>query len=352
MDNGLSDMAQVMNVTATYGDIAVKLSAMITRNTVNAVKNLCMLIFHSFLENKKGKTSLWTMNKLTKNPDFVHIYNDKEFEKNFLKLCKQHGIPTTKVKGLKDGEITHWIYPKEYASLMESVMQQMTEYGQKRFQKEGLSADEAKRKAEETNRKETLEEASQGLGCDMPHKEFKKQFLEKLATPEEKTYYAELDKKKPKISDDKKKEIMQAAKNNESRNKSNKFEQDGLYSVSFTKDQIIGTVERNHEKFVKVRFENDYSQAFLVNLKNLVKLGDKLHGAFNKDGDITLYNLKDHSEKTVRFKDFISGNTQSKTESTTRTRERANTKNSQTQQSSSLPAAPKVSNRNNSRGKR
>ena len=55
---------------------------------------------------------------------------------------------------------------------------------------------------------------------------------------------------------------------------------------------------------MKVRFENDYSQAFLVNKKNIVKYGEKLYGAFDRNGDITIFDIKNNSEKTMRFNDF------------------------------------------------
>lgn len=353
MDNGINDMAQVMNVTATYFELSVKA----TKGGINLLKNLAMLIVHAIkfgyekhLENAKGKVWERSMNKITKKPTYVHTTKDKDCEKAFLKLCKQHGVPVTKVKGLKDSEVTHWIYPAEYSSMMESIMELMQEYTTKKYQKDGLSKDEAEKKAKEENRSETAEEAAEDLGCNVPHSEFKQKFLETLATPEEKEYYAELDKKKPQISENKRKEIKQAVEKNENREKSYKFERDGMYTVSFKSDQIIGTVERNHEKFVKVRFENDYGQAFLINEKNIVKDGNKLQGAFKKDGNITVYDLKSNSEKTMKFKEFLSENEQSKTGE--KSKERTQTKSTQTKSAQSMPALPDSRGKSNGKGKR
>lgn len=308
MDNGINDMAQVLNITANY----FELSAKATKEAINLLKNLGMILIHSikyghdkYLENDKGKVFKGTMNKLTKNPTWTKTTKDKDCEKVFLKLCRQHGIPVCKAKGLKESNVTHWMYPAEYSAMMESVMEYMQEYTAKKYEKKGMSKEEASTKSKDENRCESAEEAAKDLGCDLEHKEFKKQFLEKIATPEEKEYYEKLEKKRPQLSDAKKNEIKKAVKANENRNKTNEFERKGMYSVVFDKDQIIGTVERNKEKYVKIRFENDYGQAFLVAENNVAKYGDKLYGGFDKNGDITIYDLKNNSEKTVKFKDFM-----------------------------------------------
>lgn len=308
MDNGINDMAQVLNVSATYLEMSVKA----TKAGINLLKNLMMLMIHAIkygydkkLENSKGKVGSNKMNKLTKNPAWTKTTKDKDCEKAFLKLCRQHGIPVNKAKGLKESNVTHWIYPAEYSAMMESVMSFMQEYTAKKYEKEGMSKEDAATKAKEENRCESPEEAAKDLGCDLDHKEFKKQFLEQIATPEEKEYYEKLEKKRPQLNDAKKNEIKKAVKANENREKTNDFERKGMYSVVFNKDQIIGTVERNKEKYVKIRFENDYGQAFLVAENNVAKYGDKLYGGFDKNGDITIYDLKNNSEKTVKFKDFM-----------------------------------------------
>ena len=351
MDNGINDMAQVLNITANYFELSIKA----TKGGINLAKNLVMLIMHAIkygqdkrLENKKGEVKLKKLQKITKNPTYVQTTNDKDCEKVFLKLCKQHGVPVTKVTGLKDSKVTHWLYPSEYASMMESIMALQQEYVTNQYQKKGHSKEEAEQRAKEENRKTTAEEAAEDLGCNMPHKEFKMKFLEQLATPEEKAYYEELDKKKPQISENKRNEIKRAVEKNENREKSYKFNREGMYVVTFRTDQIIGTVERNHEKFVKVRFENDYGQAFLINQKHIVKDGNMmnmLQGAFQHDGDITVYDLRSNSEKTMKFKEFLAENKQSKTGETHR--EKAQTKSAQ-----SMPALPDSGGKSNRKGKR
>lgn len=136
---------------------------------------------------------------------------------------------------------------------------------------------------------------------------------------------------------------------NENRRKSNKFDRDGMYTVIFDKDQIIGTVERNNEKFVKIRFENDYSQAFLVNKKNIVKYGEKLYGAFERNGNITIYDIKNNSEKTMNFKDFIK---ESDEKTSTRSNERTHTKASESKSGQSIPALPKNEQSSKKKGTR
>lgn len=309
MDNGLNDMAQVLNITENYFELSIKL----TKEGLNLIKNLGMLMLHSFkyahdkkLENVKGKVGKNTLKKLTKNIAWTRTSNDDLLNKKFLKLCKQHGIPVTLCEGLKDSKENHWMYPAEYSSMMESVMKFMQEEATKKFQKDGLSKEDAEEKANAENRTENPEEAAIDLGCDMPHEKFKQRFLETMANPEEKAYYDELNKKKPLINDKKKTEIKNAIQKNEDHNKSKRFEASGMYSVAFKKDQIIGTVEKNNEKYVKIRFENDYSQAFLVNQKNIARNGNQFYGAFDKDGDITIYDLKNNSEKTIKFNEFMS----------------------------------------------
>lgn len=348
MDNGINDMAQVLNITANYFELSVKA----TKGGINLAKNLIMLIVHAIqygkekhLENAKGSVKLKSLHKITKNPTWVKTTNNKDCEKVFLKLCKQHGVPVTKVTGIKGSNVTHWLYPSEYASMMESIMELVQEYTAKKYQKEGLSKEEAEKRAKDENRTETAEEAAEDLGCNVPHSEFKQKFLETVATSEERDYYAQLDKKKPQISENKRNEIKRAVEKNENRERSYKFDREGMYVVTFRSDQIIGTVERNHEKFVKVRFENDYGQAFLVNQKYIVNDGNKLHGAFKNDGDITVYDLRSNSEKTMKFKDFLSENKQSKTGETHR--EKAQTKSTQ-----SIPALPDSSGKSNRKGKR
>lgn len=151
-------------------------------------------------------------------------------------------------------------------------------------------------------------------------------------------------KKKPQISENKRNEIKRAVEKNENREKSYKFDREGMYIVTFRTDQIIGTVERNHEKFLKVRFENDYGQAFLINQKHIVKDGNMMQGAFQQDGDITVYDLRSNSEKTMKFKEFLSENKQSKGETH---REKAQTKSAQ-----SMPALSDSGGKNNRKGKR
>lgn len=308
MDNGINDMAQVLNITANY----FELSAKATKEAINLLKNLGMILIHSikyghdkYLENDKGKVFKGTMNKLTKNPAWTKTTKDKDCEKVFLKLCRQHGIPVCKADGLKDSNVTHWMYPSEYSAMMESVMEYMEEYATKKNVKEGMSDDEASKKASDENRCESAEEAAKDLGCDLDHKEFKNKFLIKIATPEEKEYYRNLEKKRPQLSESKIIDIKKAVQTNENRKKVNDFEKKEMFSVEFNKDQIIGTVERNKEKYVKIRYENDYGKAFLVAENNVAKYGDKLYGGVDKNGDITIYDLKNNSEKTVKFKDFM-----------------------------------------------
>lgn len=341
MDNGINDIAQTMNVTINGMTFAAKA----TKESIKMLKNLLMIIVHAGkwtynkkLENAKGEVGMKKMDKLTSSPAFVRVFDDTEYKKQFVKLCKQYRIPVTEMKGVTDSKVVHYLYPSEYAQKMESLMKFMTDWATKENQKKGMSEQDAKKHAADNNRTETIEEAGKDLGCDMPHEEFKQKFFDVVATPEEKQYYAALEGEKFKIGEEKKTEIENAVAKNENRRKSNKFDRDGMYTVIFDKDQIIGTVERNNEKFVKVRFENDYSQAFLVNKKNIVKYGEKLYGAFDRNSNITLYDIKNNSEKTMNFKDFIK---ESGEKTSTRSNERTHTKTSESKSGQSIPALPK-----------
>lgn len=352
MDNGINDIAQTMNVTINGMTFAAKA----TKESIKMLKNLLMLIVHAGkwtynkkLENSKGKVSMKKMDKLTSSPAFVRVFDDPEYKKQFVKLCKQYRIPVTEMKGVTDSKVVHYLYPSEYAQKMESLMKFMTDWATKENKKKGMSEQDAKKHAADNNRTETIEEAGKDLGCDMPHEEFKQKFFDVVATPEEKQYYAALEGEKSKIGEEKKTEIEKAVAKNENRRKSNKFDRDGMYTVIFDKDQIIGTVERNNEKFVKVRFENDYSQAFLVNKKNIVKYGEKLYGAFERNGNITIYDIKNNSEKTMNFKDFIK---ESDEKTSTRSNERTHTKASESKSGQSIPALPKNEQSSKKKGTR
>lgn len=352
MDNGINDIAQTMNVTINGMTFAAKA----TKESIKMLKNLLMLIVHAGkwtynkkLENSKGEVSMKKMDKLTSSPAFVRVFDDPEYKKQFVKLCKQYRIPVTEMKGVTDSKVVHYLYPSEYAQKMESLMKFMTDWATKENKKKGMSEQDAKKHAADNNRTETIEEAGKDLGCDMPHEEFKQKFFDVVATPEEKQYYAALEGEKSKIGEEKKTEIEKAVAKNENRRKSNKFDRDGMYTVIFDKDQIIGTVERNNEKFVKVRFENDYSQAFLVNKKNIVKYGEKLYGAFERNGNITIYDIKNNSEKTMNFKDFIK---ESDEKTSTRSNERTQTKASESKSGQSIPALPKNEQSSKKKGTR
>lgn len=352
MDNGINDIAQTMNVTINGMTFAAKA----TKESIKMLKNLLMLIVHAGkwtynkkLENSKGEVSMKKMDKLTSSPAFVRVFDDPEYKKQFVKLCKQYRIPVTEMKGVTDSKVVHYLYPSEYAQKMESLMKFMTDWATKENKKKGMSEQDAKKHAADNNRTETIEEAGKDLGCDMPHEEFKQKFFDVVATPEEKQYYAALEGEKSKIGEEKKTEIEKAVAKNENRRKSNKFDRDGMYTVIFDKDQIIGTVERNNEKFVKVRFENDYSQAFLVNKKNIVKYGEKLYGAFERNGNITIYDIKNNSEKTMNFKDFIK---ESDEKTSTRSNERTHTKASESKSGQSIPALPKNEQSSKKKGTR
>lgn len=352
MDNGINDIAQTMNVTINGMTFAAKA----TKESIKMLKNLLMLIVHAGkwtynkkLENSKGEVSMKKMDKLTSSPAFVRVFDDPAYKKQFVKLCKQYRIPVTEMKGVTDSKVVHYLYPSEYAQKMESLMKFMTDWATKENQKKGMSEQDAKKHAADNNRTETIEEAGKDLGCDMPHEEFKQKFFDVVATPEEKQYYAALEGEKFKIGEEKKTEIEKAVAKNENRRKSNKFDRDGMYTVIFDKEQIIGTVERNNEKFVKVRFENDYSQAFLVNKKNIVKYGEKLYGAFDRNSNITLYDIKNNSEKTMNFKDFIK---ESGEKTSTRSNERTHTKASVSKSGQSIPALPKNEQSSKKKGTR
>ena len=352
MDNGINDIAQTMNVTINGMTFAAKA----TKESIKMLKNLLMLIVHAGkwtynkkLENSKGEVSMKKMDKLTSSPAFVRVFDDPEYKKQFVNLCKKYRIPVTEMKGVTDSKVVHYLYPSEYAQKMESLMKFMTDWATKENKKKGMSEQDAKKHAADNNRTETIEEAGKDLGCDMPHEEFKQKFFDVVATPEEKQYYAALEGEKSKIGEEKKTEIEKAVAKNENRRKSNKFDRDGMYTVIFDKDQIIGTVERNNEKFVKVRFENDYSQAFLVNKKNIVKYGEKLYGAFERNGNITIYDIKNNSEKTMNFKDFIK---ESDEKTSTRSNERTHTKASESKSGQSIPALPKNEQSSKKKGTR
>lgn len=355
MDSGINDMAQTMNVTIN----GIELTAKATKEAINFMKNLLMLIVHAVqygnnkrLENAKGEVNAKKLDKISKNQDFVRISNDPESREKFLQLCKQHRIPVAEVKGIENGKYIHFLYASEHSQKIESVMEFMQEYATKKFQKEGMSKEDAEKKAKDENRKESKEEAGMDLGCNLPHEEFKQKFLAEHATKEEKEYYAALEKREPQIDEQKKTEIKKAVDKNENRRKSHKFENDGLYTVIFDKDQIIGTVERNNENFVKVRFENDYSQAFLVNKKNIVKYGEKLYGAFDRNGDITIFDIKNNSEKTVRFNDFMSEsekyNTANRSDEKSQSKSQSQGKSAEIGAGQSVPALPN----NNDKGKK
>lgn len=307
MDNGINDMAQVLNVSERYFELSIKL----TKGGLNMFKNFLMLLKHAFdkhyeknLVNSNGKVKMKKLRKISTNLQFCRIPNDKESIEHFIKLCKKHGIPVTKLDGMMDSKITHFAFPAEYAGMMESVLAFMQKYETQKNEKEGLSKAEAEVKAKEESRIETAEEAAKDCGCDMPHEEFKQKFLEKH--PEEKAYYNSItDKKKDVISIEQKKEIKTALKRNENRSKSRKFEKENRFFVDFSKDQIIGKVERDNNKFIKVRFENDFSKAYLVDVKSITLNGNKMRGAFSTEGNITVFDLKNNVEKTVKFKDFI-----------------------------------------------
>lgn len=352
MDNGINDIAQTMNVTINGMTFAAKA----TKESIKMLKNLLMIIVHAGkwtynkkLENAKGEVGMKKMDKLTSSPAFVRVFDDTEYKKQFVKLCKQYRIPVTEMKGVTDSKVVHYLYPSEYAQKMESLMKFMTDWATKENQKKGMSEQDAKKHAADNNRTETIEEAGKDLGCDMPHEEFKQKFFDVVATPEEKQYYAALEGEKSKIGEEKKTEIENAVAKNENQRKSNKFDRDGMYTVIFDKEQIIGTVERNNEKFVKVRFENDYSQAFLVNKKNIVKYGEKLYGAFDRNSNITLYDIKNNSEKTINFKDFIK---ESGEKTSTRSNERTHTKTSESKSGQSIPALPKNEQSSKRKGNR
>ena len=209
---------------------------------------------------------------------------------------------------------------------MESVMEYMQEYAAKKFEKDGMSKEDAEKKAKSENRTESENEIAKDLGCELPPAEFKQKFLETVATPEEKEYYKQLEKKKPQISESKKSELKNAIKRNTNRNKSKRFEREGLYTVTFSKDQIVGTVTKDNQRFVKVRFEKDFGQAFLVNEKYMTKVGDKFQGAFSKDGNITTYNLRDNSERTMKFSEFLKENQSTRAASKTTARSKSENK--------------------------
>lgn len=329
MDNGVSDMAQVLNVTATYFEMSAKL----TKESFNLLKNFSMLVLHAIkygvnknIENSKGKVGINRMKSLTNNYAYARTSKNKDIEKEFIKLCKQHGIPVTKCKGVKDSGEYHWIYPSEFAPVMESVMEYMQEYAAKKFEKDGMSKEDAEKKAKSENRTESENEIAKDLGCELPPAEFQKEFFKTVATPEEKEYYKQLEKKKPQISESKKSELKNAIKRNTNRNKSKRFEREGLYTVTFSKDQIVGTVTKDNQRFVKVRFEKDFGQAFLVNEKYMTKVGDKFQGAFSKDGNITTYNLRDNSERTMKFSEFLKENQSTRAASKTTARSKSENK--------------------------
>lgn len=355
MDNGINDIAQTMNVTINGMTFAAKA----TKESIKMLKNLLMIIVHAGkwtynkkLENAKGEVGMKKMDKLTSSPAFVRVFDDTEYKKQFVKLCKQYRIPVTEMKGVTDSKVVHYLYPSEYAQKMESLMKFMTDWATKENQKKGMSEQDAKKHAADNNRTETIEEAGKDLGCDMPHEEFKQKFFDVVATPEEKQYYAALEGEKSKIGEEKKTEIKKAVDKNENRRKSHKFENDGLYTVIFDKDQIIGTVERNNENFVKVRFENDYSQAFLVNKKNIVKYGEKLYGAFDRNGDITIFDIQNNSEKTMRFNDFMSEsekyNNANRSDEKSQSKSQSQGKSAEIGAGQSVPALPN----NNDKGKK
>ncbi len=286
------------------------------------------------LENRSNGKS----KKLPENIEFVRVSNDDKIKNHFKSLCKKAGIDITEVPGLKKSDVSHFIYDAKCTQKMEGILEKLHDFVEKIFKKDGVSKDEITR----LNRKESIEEAGRDLGCDMPNKEFKEKFFSSLATPQEKLMYTEVDKKKQNLSTDKKEKVQKAVNRNGNAHRAEKFKLDGMYSVAFNKDQIIGTVERNNEKFLKVRFENDYSQAFLVNEKNIAKKGDTLYGAFTRDGDITIFNLKRNSEKTVSFKKFMS---ESETKSTAKSEDRTKNKSESKSVGSSVPAVAKGKSR-------
>lgn len=104
MDSGINDMAQTMNVTIN----GIELTAKATKEAINFMKNLLMLIVHAVqygnnkrLENAKGEVNAKKLDKISKNQDFVRISNDPESREKFLQLCKQHRIPVAEVKGIE-----------------------------------------------------------------------------------------------------------------------------------------------------------------------------------------------------------------------------------------------------------
>lgn len=103
---------------------------------------------------------------------------------------------------------------------------------------------------------------------------------------------------------------------------------------------------------MKVRFENDYSQAFLVNKKNIVKYGEKLYGAFDRNGDITIFDIKNNSEKTMRFNDFMSEsekyNTANRSDEKSQSKSQSQGKSAEIGAGQSVPALPN----NNDKGKK
>lgn len=302
----MGDMAQILNVTAEYLNISGKL----TKELLNFLKNAFLIMYSSHLNNSSGKVGKRKMDKISRDKDGNLRPQDcvkvaPENEKAFLKMCTKHGIPVAKVKSINE-DCNRFIYPMEYSNLMESVMDIVRKTAIKNNNNKNESLDETTKRVNSENQLIPLKEGFKDLGCDMPHEEFKKKFIEKFATPEEKEYLENLEKKRvlPEVVEINR-EINIAISKNESKSRKNRFERDGMVTVAFKKDQIIGTVEKDNKKYAKISFENDPSQAFLVAEDNIVKYGDKLYGGFKKDGNITVYDLKNNSEKTVKFNEFI-----------------------------------------------
>lgn len=301
IENSYSDTFQCIKIGTEFFEHGFKLS----KETLNLLVNFLKVLKHSYdnqLIKKTGKVSKHTMNKISRDRQFVELDNNPQMVKMFEKLTKRYGIPVYEIKGVdklmpegfKSKKVTY-TYPTQLASTMEQVKKELIKYAME-LNKEPKNEDEIIR----TN--VPVLETAKNLGCDHPQKEFDKAFFEQF--PKEKQAYEEIISNKS-ISEDKKKEIKKGIEKNAS--KMDKFAgKADYYTVTINRDRVYARDVENKNLLIKTSPDKEDFYAISVPMENIkINKDGTLNITINKNDYIRVCEIKSKKYTVVPFIDIL-----------------------------------------------
>lgn len=304
INNSYNETMQCIKLSTEILEGGFKLS----KETLTILINFMKLLKHSIdtnTLNKSGKVSSRTMNKISRDRQFLEIENNPEIKKIFHKLAKKYGVPVCEISGIdklmpgdfKNKKVTY-TYPTQMTATMEQIKRELIKY---------TTQLNSNNKNEESSKddniiqtKVPLLETAKHLGCDNTTKEFEKAFLEQF--PQERQFYNNIKKYKS-LSENKKKQIKSAIKDNSTRE--NDLDKDGYYTITVNKDKIIANDKIKNSLLVKTD-DNENFHAISVPIDK-IKLND--NQTFNirlKLNDyLKVYDIRHKKFIEMQFKDLL-----------------------------------------------